>query len=99
MCQYGVFHSSTCHLSRPTESSQNDGGNEDTITAESLQNDGGNEDTRTAESLQNDGGNEDTRTAESSQNDGGNEDILSQKVYGKLSYVLYCMILYMYYIV
>ena len=68
MCQYGVFDSSTCHLSHPTESSQNDGGNED------------------------------TRTAESSQNDGGNEDILSQKVYGKLSYVLYCMILYMYYI-
>ena len=84
MCQYGVFDSSTCHLSRPTESSQIDGGNEDT---------------RTAESSQNDGGNEDTRTAESSQNDGGNEDILSQKVYGKLAYVLYCMILYMYYIV
>ena len=106
-----VFHSSTCHLSRPTESSQNDGGNEDTRTAESSQNDGGNEDTRTAESSQNDGGNEDTRTAESSQNDGGNEDtrtaessqndggnedILSQKVYGKLAYVLYCMILYVY---
>ena len=50
-----MFDSSTCHLSRPTESSQNDGGNED------------------------------TRTAESSQN----EDILSQKVYGELSYVTF----------
>ena len=39
-----------------------------------------------------------SRPTESSQNDVGNEDILSQKVYGKLSYVLYCMILYMYYI-
>ena len=37
-----------------------------------------------------------SRPTESSQNDGGNEDILSQKVYGKLSYVLYCMILYVY---
>ena len=38
MCQYGVCSIPPLAISRPSESSQNDGGNEDTRTAESSQN-------------------------------------------------------------